>query len=240
MRAWSSWSAFGFIAAFAPLLAAQNLRIEILRGAASNNNTAAATIVTPAVRVKDAAGKPVAGALVVFTAPFAGPSVDFGGDGPLAHAQTDESGSAVAPRPRAVGGNGPVEIEIVAEKGADSAHESLIQMNIGLDSPAVVEDLNVTLFGIASSQHKADHNRVNLRVALGENKPAAKATVECILRAVKPSGETDELLRITALSDDTGLAVCEFNRRGGANTDLVVRATLDGRSATRYFKPNLR
>ena len=129
----------------------------------------------------------------------------------------------------------------MAEKGADSAHESLIQMNIGLDPPPAAEDLNVTLLGIAKVPHKADHNRVSLHVALGENKAAANATVECILRTVKPSGETDELLRITTPSDDTGLAVCELNRTRGLNTDLVVRCNA-GRAvpATRYFKPDLR
>ena len=224
-----------------PVLSAENLQIEILRGAASNNNARTGTAVTPAVRVTDAKGKPVAGALVIFAAPPAGPSVDFAGTGPVAHAQTDELGAAAAPHVRPAGGDGPVQIEIVAEKGGDSAQASLFQMNLGLDTPILATDeLNVTLIGIANPARKGDRSHINLRVAGRDEIPAPGAQVECTVRAVKASGESEELSRTSALSKEEGVAVCELNRKGGPNVELMVRVSLSGQAATRYFKLNPR
>jgi hypothetical protein len=233
--------ALGVSAGLAPLLSGQNLRLEILHGAASNNNAASAGAAAIAVRVTDAAGKPVTGALVIFTAPSSGPSLDFAGEGPLAHTQTDESGAAVAPHDRAVGGNGPVEIEVVAEKGGDSAQASLIQMNLGLDSAQAPQvDLNVTLIGITNPRNKADPSHVNLRIAAQDDKAVADAEVECTLRAVKASEQFEELVRTKARSNAEGQAVCALSRKAGPNAVLVVRATMGGQSATRYFKLNPR
>jgi hypothetical protein len=223
----------------APALSGQNLRIEILRGAASNNNAAGASAVPPAVRVTDLEGKPVSGALVIFTAPSAGASVDFAGSGPLAHMETDESGAAAAPYIRPVGANGPVEIEVVAEKSGASARASLFQMNLGVDSgSAAVEDLDVALIAIAGPLRKAVPNHVTLRVVGRSGRAAVGAQVECTLRSAKASGETEELFHTSARSNEAGEAVCALNGKGGPNLELVVRASLSGRSATRYFKLN--
>src|ERR1035441_4033682 len=81
------------------------LRIEALRGDGANNNPALGVTVSPAVRLLDASGKPVPKALIVFTGPATGPSVDFGDQGATAETVTDESGVAIAPRLRPVGGN---------------------------------------------------------------------------------------------------------------------------------------
>jgi hypothetical protein len=241
LRARSIILAISVSTGLTPLCSCQNLRLEILRGAAAYNNAASTSAVTPSVRVTDAAGKPVSGALVIFTAPSSGPSLDFAGDGPLAHTETDESGSAVAPHSRPVGGNGPVEIEVVAEKGGDSVHASLVQINLGLDSgQAAPEDLNVTLIGIVSPRQKADRTHVNLRIAARDDEAVADAEVECTLRAVKASGEFEELFRTKARSNAEGQTVCELSRKAGPNSELVVRATMAGQSATRYFKLNSR
>jgi hypothetical protein len=222
-------------------LSGQSLRIEILRGTASNNNAGAGSAVAPAVRITDNQGKPVSGALVIFTAPSAGPSVDFAGDGPVAHSETDQSGIAVSPHIRPVAANGPLEIEVVAEKSGDSARVSLFQMNLGVDSvSATFEDLDVTLVAIAGPPRKGVPGHASLQVVRSTGGPAADAQVECTVRSAKPSGEFEELLFSATRSNDAGAAVCDINGKAGPNVELVVRATLSARSATRYFKLNQR
>src|ERR1017187_9228968 len=116
-----------------PALAAANgLRIEVLRGDGANNNPALGVTVSPAMRLLDASGKPVPEALIVFTGPTSGPSVEFGSEGAAAEATTDESGGAIPPRVGRVGGNGPVESRITASRGGEFAHFVVHQMYLGV------------------------------------------------------------------------------------------------------------
>src|ERR1700682_2722221 len=73
------------------------LVIQVLRGAGANNNAITGGATSPVVRIVTSNGAPVAGALVMFTAPSTGASVDFAGYGKVAQTVSDETGAASAP-----------------------------------------------------------------------------------------------------------------------------------------------
>ena len=74
------------------------LRVEAVRGDGANNNAGQGIATAPGVRVLDGNGRPVEGALVIFSPPEKGASVTFAGFDSEATATTDDSGVAVAPK----------------------------------------------------------------------------------------------------------------------------------------------
>lgn len=106
-------------AQIAPNLSAQppaptQLNIEIIDGEGAVNNLRLRTAREPIVEVTDENHKPVAGALVLFTAPDHGASGTFSNGATQLRATTDAQGRAVARgfQPNAV--KGPVELQVEA------------------------------------------------------------------------------------------------------------------------------
>src|ERR1017187_474728 len=124
----------GVAAAIHP--AAGAIRVEVLRGDGVNNNAILGEGTAPMVRVTDGNGNPVLDALVVFSAPESGASVDFGGSGPSAHGLTSDTGVVGTPPVRPVAGNGPVEIRVTASSSGQFANAIVHQMNLGVNGKA--------------------------------------------------------------------------------------------------------
>ena len=225
-----------------PALAAGGLRIEALRGDGANNNPALGVTVSPAVRLLDASGKPVPKALIVFTGPAAGPSVEFGSEGATAEAVTDESGVAIAPRLRAVGGNGPVEIRIMASRGGEFAHFVVHQMNLGVDADAGREaELSLVKLPEPAGSPKPSSRQSALRVKIedGKGRPVASANVLFILRKLPAGGKIQEVSRASAQSDSAGEAAGQAPRpSGNAPLEFCVTAVSGERTVTAYFPVN--
>jgi len=212
------------------------VRIEVLRGEGSNNNAVEGVGVSPAVRVLDDSGKPVRGVLVVFSAPDQGASVSFGPEGASAHGLTDESGVMVAPPARPVGGNGPVEIRVMANQGAEFVNTIIHQMNLGVGPPKREQELN--LVKVPEPGAEPPHNLVLLRVRVedGNGRPVPMATVSFVLRKLGNGGKAEEILRDTVSSGSNGEAVQSFPRRSGnQRLQFMVRAEAGGRRCTGYF-----
>ena len=235
-----------FLLAFsllAPALAASGgLRIEALRGDGANNNPALGVTVSPAVRLLDASGKAVPKALIVFTGPAAGPSVEFGSEGATAEAVTDESGVAIAPRLRPVGGNGPVEIRIMASRGGEFAHFVVHQMNLGVDAAAGREaELSLVKLPEPAGSPRPSSRQSALRVKIedGNGRPVASANVLFILRKFPGGGKMQEVSRALAQSDSAGEAAGQAPRpSGNVPLEFCVTAVSGGRTVTAYFPVN--
>ena len=225
-----------------PLAASGGLRIEALRGDGANNNPALGVTVSPAVRLLDASGKPVPKALIVFTGPAAGPSVEFGSEGATAEAVTDESGVAIAPRLRPVGGNGPVEIRIMASRGGEFAHFVVHQMNLGVGDAAGREaELSMTKLPEPAGSPRPSSRQSALRVKIedGKGRPVASADVLFILRKLPVGGKTQEVSRASAQSDSAGEAAGQAPRpSGNVPLEFCVTAVSGGRTVTAYFPVN--
>ncbi len=105
------------------------LRIVVLEGEGSINNVREMTMRSPVVRVEDATGKPVAGAIVSFTTPAMGASAIFVDGGTQASVTTDEKGIAriQGMRPNNVVGN--FEIRVTATSGGNRAAARIAQTN---------------------------------------------------------------------------------------------------------------
>jgi hypothetical protein len=226
----------------APALAASGgLRIEALRGDGANNNPALGVTVSPAVRLLDASGKPVPKALIVFTGPTSGPSVEFGSEGAAAEAITDESGVAISPRLRPVGGNGPVEIRITASRGGEFAHFVVHQMNLGVgDATGREAELSMVKLPEPAGPGRPSSRQSTLRVKIedGKGRPVASADVLFILRKLV-GGKMQEVSRVLAQSDSAGEAAGQAPRpSGNARLEFCVTAVSGGRSVTAYFPVN--
>lgn len=195
--------------------AAPALRIKVLRGSSSNNNMATGGSVSPAVLVMNALGKPVEGALVIFMAPSTGSSVDFSGTGPLVSVQTDETGTEVAPRIRPVGGNGPVEISVLAEKNGISANVSIYQMNLGLkiDPGPAPQELDLVIIPVSAATHHDQARKVLLRVQDATGQPRAGARVECSWRSHSGSRSGEFGRPYVTTSNAGGDATCEMDSK---------------------------
>jgi hypothetical protein len=206
------------------------MRIEVLRGDGANNNAAQGLGTSPAVRVLDAKGQPAAKVLVVFSAPESGASVQFAGEGSSATALTDESGVAVAPHLRPTGGNGPVEIRVMANLEGEFVNAVIHQMNLGTGAdPHPERELSLVKLPEASG--------IAVRVEDGSGRAVPSATVVFVLRKVSGKGKTEELLRSVTTSNADGQARAAAPRRSGnARLEFMVQAESDGRRATDYFR----
>jgi hypothetical protein len=224
------------------LPASSGLRIEALRGDGTNNNPALGVSVSPAVRVLDSDGKPVPKVLIVFTGPPAGPSVEFGTQGAVAQTVTDESGVAISPRLRPVGGNGPLEIRITASLGGEFAHFVVRQMNLGVGDAAGREaELSMVKVPEPAGSARPSSRLLTLRVKIedGKGRPAASADVLFILRKLTGGGRTQEVSRALAQSDSAGEAAGQAPRpSGNVRLEFCVTAVSGGRSVTAYFPVN--
>jgi hypothetical protein len=212
--------------------------IDVLRGANGNNNAFAGTSVSPAIRVNDASGNPIPGALVVFSAPLSGASLNFAGSGPVAHVLTDETGTAIAPHFVSTGDNGPVEIRILATKDGVSANLSVFQMNLGVNQTSLLDDLEVSGFTELLTVGNKTSGVRRFQVAVGKmaGKVVAGASVTFSVRDARKQGKWEQLDPLQGLSDSDGRASAAMHRKSGhAPLEFSVKAAFDGQTATRYF-----
>jgi hypothetical protein len=227
-RLFVSW-----LALWAAADAAPALRIEVLRGEGANNNAAQNMGISPVIRVLDARGAAVAGALVVFTGPDSGAAVEFAGLGPSAQAFTDESGVAAAPRMHAIG-NGPVEIQVMANAERDFANIVIHQMNLGAGNGAGRER-ELSLTRVPPAEDGADDPKANalgIRVEDGTGRAVSSATVLFVLRE-----DGKEVSRTVVTSNSAGEAFMGLPEpRRQEHLECMVQAKSDGRLTTDYFR----
>ena len=227
----------------ASLSPAAVLRIEIARGDEVNNR-AGSRGPAPAVRVTDDKGKPVAGALVIFTAPSLAASssgaassgttadvasLDFG-NGPVAQASTDESGTAVAPAPRPVGRNGPVRIEVLAEKDGATAHGVIDEMNVGASPADVAGDMEiVTVPDAAGTKAPGGKRLLRVRVTDLAGKPLVGVSV-----GIRLYPDKNSVQEVRAQSNAEGIADIQVDAKLlKGMTEIAVTAFANGVTATR-------
>ena len=219
--------------------AAEALRIEVLRGDGANNNPGAGTATSPVVRVRNAAGRPVAGALVVFSPPQAGASVAFAGFPGDATALTDESGIAVAPRTHPAGANGPLEIRVTAIHAGRSATAAIRQINLGLAAATDDEqELTVVARPVppATGRKRTRGPTLLVRVEDGKGRPVPLAKVLFVLCKGAGGSELEELARrtsVTAANGEAGTTLAAPS--GDSRLEFMVQAEFNGRRATRFF-----
>jgi hypothetical protein len=230
-----------FFAGQSGVAADPKLTVEVLRGANGNNNAFNGTSVSPVVRVKDASGKPVSGALVVFYAPPEGPSVNFAGAGAVAQAVSDESGVAIAPHFVPTGDDGPVEIRVLATKEGASFNLSIFQMNLGVRRAAAPSD-ELDLLGfveVSTLGRKGPAVRIfQVFAGDGPGRPVAGAKVLFSVRTTeKGPGKWEPLDPLQPVSGPDGLASALMHKKSGHTgvLEFSVTATVNGKTATRYF-----
>ncbi len=114
-------------------LAAQakgTLTINVLEGEGARNIIQSRTAVPPAVEIKDAAGKPVVGAEVIFQLPTVGPGGSFNGWLKNQTVRTDDQGKATvsgyAPNPEP----GRFNIKVTATSGSQTGSAIIAQINV--------------------------------------------------------------------------------------------------------------
>jgi hypothetical protein len=218
------------------------LHLEVLRGEGSNNNALHGPAISPAVRVLDGGGQPIAGVLVVFSSPAEAASVVFSGFDAEATALTDDSGVAVAPRVRPAGGNGPVEIHVLASHAGEFANCVIHQMNLGVGGDADRErELDVVRLPPAKQEGTKSTvaSGFSVRVEDAKGIPVPLAAVSFVLRRVGNGGKAEEISRTVATAGQNGEATGFVPKRSGnGNLEFMVEATERGRRATRYFRIN--
>jgi len=113
-----------------------SLKINAIQGEGAKNSLRARTGVAPAVEVRDADDKPVAGAEVIFQLPMVGPSGVFNGWLKSQTVRTDENGvaasSGYAPNSEA----GRFNIKVTASTGSQTGSAVIAQSNVEGDSSA--------------------------------------------------------------------------------------------------------
>jgi hypothetical protein len=227
----------GVAAAIHP--AAGAIRVEVLRGDGANNNAILGAATSPMVRITDGNGNPVRDALVVFSAPESGASVDFGGSGPSAHGLTGDTGVVGAPPARPVAGDGPLEIRVVASQSGQFANAIVHQMNLGVNGNAGrAQELDVVAVRREAQAGTAPARSVDfaVRVEDGEGRPVPWAKVLLVLRRKGVGGKIEELDSQQGPSDETGQMAGQFTKLSvSGRLEFMVRAESDGRRATRYF-----
>lgn len=220
-----------------PMPAAAALSIDVVRGDGGNNNPATGRTVSPVIRVVDA-GKPVSNALVIFSSPETGPSFEFDEGGRSANTTTGESGTAVAPSGRPVGGNGPMEIRVVANHGGQFANAVIREMNVGVnfDSSRTTE---LDVFEVPQTAEPGRPGRTLrsvVRVQDGNGMPVNGATVVFILRKLSSSGKVEKLAETTATSGANGEAAGVLPRQSAnAHLECMIEANSAGRRVTEFL-----
>jgi len=106
------------------------LKINILQGEGAKNSIRARTAVAPAVEVRDANDKPVAGAEVVFQLPLAGPGGVFHGWLRNQTIRTDEKGVAATTGYTPNTEAGRFNIKVTATSGAETGGAVIAQANV--------------------------------------------------------------------------------------------------------------
>ncbi len=215
------------------------IRLEVLRGEGSNNNAARGSAISPMVRVLDADGQPMGDVLVVFTAPFKGPSVLFAGFEADANTYTNQAGVALAPRIRPITGNGPLTIRVTASHAGQFANVTLNQINLGLDEEANMsrELAIVRLPTVRSPESRPDGpSDFLVRVEDGKGNPVNLAKVEFVLLRSTRGDKLEELSRMMIVTGPTGEALSTISKQVAKNHyEFAVEAREGGRRATRYF-----
>ncbi len=220
------------------LAEAPPLQIQVIKGNGANNNAVAMTSGTIIVRVTSASGEIIPDALVVFTAPDQGASVNFGGDGSAAQCITDESGLAVAPHIRATGGNGPVLIKVLATKKGATGSASIYQMNLGVkDGTTPAEFLEImVLSGPSPADGKSTSSSFQIRVSDASGRPVGGAAVQVRQKKPDSASHRSEDAVLEGVTDVSGeFAASMSYRKGHAPREYQIKATRNGLSATRYL-----
>ncbi len=113
-----------------PAFAQQGLRIVVIQGDAARNVVQQIPAKQLTVRIEDSNNRPVAGAVVEFTAPEGGPSGEFANDSRIVRVMSGPDGVAVAGvyHPNAL--MGPYQIRVTAQSNGESASAFILQTNI--------------------------------------------------------------------------------------------------------------
>jgi hypothetical protein len=218
------------------------LVLQVLRGEASNNNAISGTAISPAVRVVTPGGVPVAGALVQFQAPSAGASVEFAAYGAVAHVLSNESGVATAPPLKPVVADGPLEIKVTAVKEGQSANASILQMNLGVEGANTQDELEIVSISATTGLRQSGPLNLgptrafHIRVEDGSGKPVAGAQTQITMQVITRAGKVDGIDLGKAVSGPDGHVGATISQNTGQGVpEVVVKASLNGRYATRYF-----
>jgi hypothetical protein len=206
------------------------LHVEVVRGN-GNNNLYGRVGQSILLHISDDAGNPVKGAAVIFSSADVGSSVDFGGDTRTAQTETDERGVAGAPSVRPVGGNGPVEVEVLVAKDGETANVVVHQMNLGFAAEASPEDLDVSK--LPGPNRDIHANRiVRLSVTGVAGKPVAGAKVLLSM----PSRKVGKSETLSTESRADGTADFSLDaKKFRSVTRVMVQAVAGGLSATRFI-----
>jgi protocatechuate 3,4-dioxygenase beta subunit len=208
---------------------AAGIHIETTAGSGFNNRVGVRTQ-SPVVRVTDDAGKPVSGAVVIFTAPATGPSVEFG-NAFTAQAVTDESGTAIAPSARPVGGDGPVSIAIMVEKDGSVTNGLVSQMNLGFSPTDVSGDMEISVLPESKQERGSAGKRIlRMRVTDAHGRAVAGAKVSITLYPNKNSVE-----EIMSESRSDGIAEFQMDpKKLKGVSEVPARASVNDVTATRF------
>lgn len=214
----------------AGIASAASIHIDLTRGSGLNNRVGVRGQ-SPAVRVTGDDGKPVAGALVIFTAPSAGPSIDFG-NGATAQTSTDDSGTASAPAPRPIGGNGPVMVAVLAEKDGAVANAVICEMNLGFSPADASGDMEISLIPDGKPPQGSAGKRI-LRVRVTDGTGTAVAGANLSLRIYPNKNSVQEVVSLTHTDGVGDFQVDAKLLKGLA--EIPVTATAHGVTATRMI-----
>jgi hypothetical protein len=105
-------------------------KVVVMQGEAARNVVRQLTAKPLAVRIQDVSNRPVAGALVMFTAPEEGPSGDFANDARSISITTGPDGVAEAGVFHPNGTTGPYQIQVRAQAQGQTATAFISQTNV--------------------------------------------------------------------------------------------------------------
>ncbi len=139
---------YAAMSAYGQDAAQPKLNILIIEGDGAINNIRSRVGREPIVEVTDENHKPVAGAIVSFTAPNSGPGGTFGNSGRLLTVTTDQNGRAVARNFRPNQQAGQYQIRVTATYQGVSASTVIAQSNVIGAAAAAAGAGGGGLFGI--------------------------------------------------------------------------------------------
>lgn len=111
------------------VLFAEPITIQVVEGQNAINNISRNTAFEPVVEVRDASGKPLAGASVSFVLPTIGPGALFADGSRTLMVQTDSTGRAAGRGLRPNNQVGQFEIRVVASAAGERATATITQTN---------------------------------------------------------------------------------------------------------------